>query len=81
MESFNVDVNMWADMQYTVYDASDKGHYDWHEGFHFLQSSDLDRKLSVTVQLSDGSEYEGGDFELLGVNLPRDLPSKLKGLF
>lgn len=70
MESFQVDVNMWADMQYTIYDAGDKGHYDWHEDTHFLQSSDLDRKLSVTVQLSDGSEYEGGDFELLGVNLP-----------
>ena len=31
-----------------------------------MKYNDLDRKLSVTVQLTDGSEYEGGDFEMLG---------------
>ena len=73
LRTFNVDLNMKADIQYTVYEASEKGHYDWHEDVMWNTPHDTDRKLSVTVQLTDGSEYEGGDFELAGTNLPRDL--------
>jgi PKHD-type hydroxylase len=48
-------------MQYTEYDAKDKGHYDWHQDI----GPDIGslRKISVTVQLSDNDEYEGGHLE------------------
>jgi PKHD-type hydroxylase len=50
-------------IQYTEY-YDDGGHYDWHidmsAGFPLNQ-----RKISMTVQLADGSDYEGGDFEVM----------------
>ena len=48
-------------IQYTEYHAP-AGHYDWHAdiGPGILSK----RKVSITVQLSDPSEYEGGDLEL-----------------
>ena len=39
------------------------GHYDWH--MDFGNDATSTRKLSVSVQLSDPSEYEGGDLELM----------------
>lgn len=49
-------------IQYTEYDAKDKGHYTWHQdiGPGILSK----RKISITVQLSDSNEYEGGDLNL-----------------
>lgn len=48
-------------MQYTEYDEKDKGHYDWHQDI----GPDIGslRKISITVQLSDNDEYEGGHLE------------------
>jgi len=52
--------------QYTTYKAPDS-HYDWHIDSSAPYSSGpnkgLLRKLSLTVQLTDPSEYEGGMFE------------------
>jgi PKHD-type hydroxylase len=49
------------DLQYTVYnDNGDK--YDWHLDRGI--STFAPRKLSLVLQLSDPSEYEGGDLEL-----------------
>jgi PKHD-type hydroxylase len=48
------------DLQYTIYDG--KGdHYTWHMDKGSL--SWAPRKLSMVVQLSDPSEYDGGDLE------------------
>lgn len=47
------------------------GHYDWHLDIGADVTSG--RKLSVSVQLSDGDSYEGGDLEFLNVNVP-ELP-------
>jgi PKHD-type hydroxylase len=49
-------------MQYTVY-KDNGGHYDWHIDKGILSSSP--RKLSLVLQLSDPSEYEGGDLEIM----------------
>ncbi len=48
-------------IQYTVY-SEGGGHYDWH--MDIGPGSISHRKISVVVQLSDPSEYEGGDLEL-----------------
>jgi len=47
-------------IQYTEYHAP-AGHYDWHQdiGPDMLSK----RKISITVQLSDPEEYEGGNLE------------------
>ncbi len=47
--------------QYTIYDAAQLGHYDWHLDAH-SQWNSSPRKLSVVIQLSDPSEYDGGEF-------------------
>jgi PKHD-type hydroxylase len=55
-------------------DGVHNGHYDWHMDFGNDTAST--RKLSVSVQLSDPSEYEGGDLELMinraHIKVPRE---------
>ena len=56
----------WSEAcQFTKYDGSKKQHYDWHTdaGTRINENGKI-RKLSMTVALVDGSEYEGGDFEI-----------------
>lgn len=66
-----------AEFQFTEYHGTNSGHYDWHHDVHFTDDSPLDRKLSVTVQLSDPNDYEGGDFEFDECETPSD--SKARG--
>jgi PKHD-type hydroxylase len=54
--------SMPEQIQYTEYYDHEKGHYDWHMDTGHGNLSQ--RKISVTVQLSDGDEYEGGDLQL-----------------
>jgi len=46
--------------QYSIYHGSEKGHYDWHVDQGNIKTR---RKLSVSVQLTDPSRYEGCDLE------------------
>lgn len=60
-EMWNFDIWGYHDsFQYTVY-YGDGGHYDWHAD---LGPGISNRKLSCVLQLSDESEYEGGDLEM-----------------
>lgn len=63
---FGYDIYNLAPMQYTVYDEANNGHYGWHsdDQISIGKPRYTARKLSMTVQLSDPSEYEGGDFEM-----------------
>lgn len=59
------DLDIWGfveHLQYTVYDGKND-HYTWHldRGGTTAQAP---RKLSMVLQLSDPSEYEGGDLEI-----------------
>lgn len=69
-KSFSYDVHKSADIQFTEYHCSEKGHYDWHEDWNQFDGANFERKLSVTVQLSAPDEYEGGEFELHNIDLP-----------
>ncbi len=60
--AFHVSIYKQADIQYTEYLGSEGGHYSWHHDIDWNRNDGLDRKISVTVQLSDPSEYEGGGF-------------------
>ena len=74
--SFGVDVVKQADMQYTIYEASNHGHYDWHHDVHWSSQDQMDRKLSVTLQLSDPASYQGGLFEFDEVKTNADFSPK-----
>ena len=75
-QAFNVDVDNHAEMQFTEYHAAEGGHYDWHHDVNWNGQSDFDRKLSVTVQLSDPADYAGGQFEFNDVTTNADFISK-----
>jgi PKHD-type hydroxylase len=49
-------------IQLTNYNSSEKGMYGWHVDFGGKDTPS--RKLSVVMQLSDPSDYEGGVLEL-----------------
>lgn len=49
--------------QYTVYDGARGDHFEWHED-RGDGSSRPQRKLSLTLLLTDPTEYDGGDFEI-----------------
>ena len=62
--------NMWGfdlysvldSIQYTQYDGTEQGFYDWHLDTGPDELSY--RKVSLVVQLSDPIAYEGGDLEI-----------------
>lgn len=77
--AFGFDILNKSPFQYTEYHASEGGHYDWHTDVNWNGENTLDRKLSVTVQLSDPSEYEGGQFMFNECENPPVEASRAKG--
>jgi len=73
---FGVNVTPYCTVQYTEYHASERGKYDWHMDVFWGESKPFDRKLSLTLQLSDPHEYEGGDFEFENAPLPENAKTK-----
>lgn len=61
------------DLQYTIYKSEDTGFYSFHQDVGHTQPH---RKLSLTIQLSDEDEYEGGDFSMLITKEEIKLPKK-----
>jgi len=63
---FGFDVDYIQDIQHTTYkaDVNGNGKYDWHHDTFWAGPNAYDRKISITIQLSDPSEYEGGHFEI-----------------
>jgi len=59
--------------QYTVYGGGQ--HFDWH--IDVGPGAASVRKLSLTVQLSDGADYQGGDLEFL--DMPTDARQRALG--
>lgn len=51
------------DMQYTVYEGNEQGHYTWH--MDFSDTSPSSRKLTLVLQLSSPEDYEGGELQTL----------------
>jgi PKHD-type hydroxylase len=49
-------------LQYTIYDAGEGGHYDWHVDHGTV--TPVPRKLSLVLQLSDPSSYEGCELQI-----------------
>lgn len=62
-ESFGFDISIGAhEFQFTEYHGNTKGKYDWHHDVWWENPRAHDRKLSVSIQLSDRASYEGGNF-------------------
>ncbi len=73
-------------IQFTVYKAPD-GHYSWHQDCHSLNHSEYvnnkdvnsrQRKVSIVSNITDPSEYEGGELEIIDPTVPPDAPMENK---
>jgi predicted 2-oxoglutarate/Fe(II)-dependent dioxygenase YbiX len=62
-------------IQYSVYTGEDQGYYDWH----IDAMRNHKRKISAVIQLSDPSEYEGGELHLQNGGV--SVVEKTKGTF
>lgn len=59
---WNFDItHMNEEIQYAEYHAENAGHYDWHVDIGGASTSM--RKISISIQLSDPEEYEGGELQ------------------
>lgn len=66
--AFGFDVDYLPQVQFAEY--SEGSFYNWHHDINWEGSNMYDRKLSVGVQLTDPSTYEGGDFEFQHIEDP-----------
>lgn len=74
---FGFDIDYINDIQFTTYRAEQNGKYDWHEDIFWDCARPYHRKVSFILQLTDPSEYEGGEIQL-DPNLPQPDPQLLK---
>lgn len=61
-ELFHFDIDSVTDLIHYVVYPEDEGHLTWHKDITDGQT--MRRKLAMTVQLSNSSDYEGGEFQI-----------------
>ena len=67
VQFFNFDlIGFGEDIQLTNYHENKQGNYTWHQDF----GNGVSRKLSLVLQLSEPTEYEGGELQLLTNKTP-----------
>lgn len=77
---FHYDISGFSeDFQYTVYRGNENAFYDWHMDKGLSSNGLAPRKLSMTIQLSDPSEYEGGELQFMTKSTVDNL-SKTRGI-
>jgi len=68
-EWFGFHISKITYIQLAEYDASYQGEYKKHNDVFWLNNDPYyHRKLTAVIQLTDPSSYEGGNFELFGLN-------------
>ncbi len=60
-ELFQFELSGAEPFQYTIYDSTEEGEYDWHNDTMSTKNGGV-RKLSIVILLSDKSEFSGGSF-------------------
>ena len=69
-EHFRFDLTGFGEpLQLTHYDQSENGMYGWHQDF----GDGISRKLSLVLQLTDPSEYEGGNLQIMTSGEPQNV--------
>ena len=65
------------DIQFAIYRSEKNGNYSWHDDMVKNEEFNTIRKLSLSVQLSNEHDYEGGELEI--VNAPNNFiaPKKI----
>lgn len=77
-EFYNFDIYGFLEpMQYTIYESGSDGFYDWH--MDQSTKSNLPRKFSLVLQLSDPEDYEGGELQIYNGSNDSISIEKIKG--
>ncbi len=81
---WNFELNGYESFQYTEYEASEGGKYDFHADLDYSDRSEgsdpQTRKLSLTLVLNQpGTDFEGGEFQFLLGEKPITCP-QTKGM-
>jgi len=77
-ETWNYDLlGFYEDFWYVVYDSNLCHEMNWH--YDMGSTNVMPRKLSMTLQLNDPKEYDGGDLDIMGPGEPFST-EKEKGL-
>lgn len=75
---FNYDIDHIETVQFTEYTDQYAGKFDEHtDSFNELIDGEWQRKLSISIQLTDPSEYQGGD--LVFTEFDEQFDTKKKG--
>lgn len=79
-EHFHCDLSGLTTIQYAVYREADAGYFDWHSDYGRDRNDpgQEPRKLTLSLQLSDGSAYEGCDLEARAA-YPTDVAPRERG--
>jgi PKHD-type hydroxylase len=60
-QQLDVDVVNRADVQFTQYDSDDEGFYGQHHDVNWENPEPHDRKISISILLSDPADFDGGN--------------------
>jgi PKHD-type hydroxylase len=79
-EHFRAELSGLSTMQYAVYRESESGYFDWHSDYGRDRGDpgQEPRKLTLSLQLSDGSSYDGCDLEARAA-YPLDVAPRERG--
>lgn len=77
-QAFGFELNELQTIQFTEYKGHKKAKYDWHTDLDWFDKGMSQRKLSVVVQLSDPTDYKGGEFEIANTNYDKQTQSNVK---
>jgi PKHD-type hydroxylase len=77
---FHFDLSGLTTMQYAVYRASDGSYFDWHNDYGRARDDpgQEPRKITLSLQLSDGASYDGCDLEIRAAH-PIDIAPRERG--
>ena len=77
---FRFDLSGLADLQYALYGGPEGGHFDWHKDYGRDPADPLrePRKLTLSLQLSDPSDYQGCELQVRAGN-KIDIAPKARG--
>jgi len=62
-EFFHVDVSHIASLQFTTYKGNTQDYYNWHKDVVWKTAKSHQRKLSMSIQLSDPATYTDCDLQ------------------
>jgi PKHD-type hydroxylase len=77
---FHFELSGLTTMQYAVYRAEEAGYFDWHNDYgRYRGDPGQDpRKVTMSLQLSNGASYEGCDLEVRAAH-PIDVAPRERG--